>query len=216
MKGFLSFMFIVLLAFSACKKKTSDPKPNPASTTTGGSTTGSTPVIDINSTPQVSYSLDGVAVSYVGDYINYAGTFGAGGGGTNYTHLKYYLSLLGRIPERKDVITITRNIIVPTSSTTVNDAAFQTFFPLTSMPYVPTDTIDGINIEIKDANDVLWTTYFGADQTGSTFNIVQTKDEKQNYPYIKTYITFSCKVYNSSGAMKTITNGKYVGHFGIF
>lgn len=221
MKAITPLILIALLAFTACKKKTSDPEPDPApttTTTTGGTTTGSTPSIDINSAPQVSYTMDGTTFSYLGDGVSYIGSFG--NGGNAQTNGKIYVSFIGRIPDGKYMITITKGELVPAFGNTVSDSEFKAFFPLTSIPYSP-DATNGINIEIKDANDVLWTSYYGTDQTGSTFNIVQTRDEQQNnpytpnYPYTKTYITFSCKVYNASGAMKTITNGKYVGHFGI-
>lgn len=212
MKAISPLILIALLAFTACKKKTSDPEPDPApttTTTTGGTTTGSNPTIDVNSTPQVSYSLDGTAVSYVTDGTNYFGGSGSSGN-TNWT----YDSGIDN-GNSKTYFNITKGTIT-TAGGSPDDATFKTLFPVASAPY-SVNAVSGVEVSIWDSNDVQWSTSFGTgNQSGSTFNIVQTKDEQQGYLYVKTYITFSCKVYNAGGAMKTITNGKYVGHFGNF
>ncbi len=209
MKAIAPLILIALLAFTACKKKTSDPEPDPApttTTTTGGSTTSTIPTIDVNSTPQVSYSLDGTAVSYVTDGTNFFGGSGSSGN-TNWTYDS------GIDDGTNSYFNITKGTIT-TAGGSPDDATFKTLFPIASAPY-SVNAANGVEVSIWDSNHVQWSTSLG-NQTGSTFNIVQTKDEQQNYLYVKTYITFSCKVYNAGGAMKTITNGKYVGHFGNF
>jgi hypothetical protein len=210
MKAISSLVLIALLAFTACKKKTSDPEPDPApttTTTTTGGTTGSTPTIDVNSTPQVSYSLAGTAVSYVTDEVNYIAGSGSSGS-VSYT----YDSNINN-DGSKVYFNITKGTI-NTGGGSPDDDVFKTLFPVGTAPYT-VNAANGVEVSIWDANDVMWSTSLGS-QSGSTFNIVQTKDQPENYFYIKTYITFSCKVYNAAGAMKTITNGKYVGHFGNF
>ena len=210
MKAISSLVLIALLAFTACKKKTSDPEPTPApttTTTTTGGTTGSTPTIDVNSTPQVSYSLDGTAVSYVTDGDHYFGTSGSSGN-TNWT----YDSGIDN-GDTKTYFNITKGTL-STAGGSPDDDVFKAFYPVSAFPY-SVNAVSGVEVSIWDANDVMWSTSLGS-QTGSTFNIAQTVDAPENYYYIKTYITFSCKVYNAAGAMKTITNGKYVGHFGNF
>lgn len=213
MKGIFSLTLIALLAFAACKKKSSDPDPTPAgtTTTTGSttSTTGNTTTIDINSAPQVSYSLDGTAVAYVTDGTNYFGGSGSSGN-TNWT----YDSGIDN-GNSKTYFNITKGTIT-TAGGSPDDATFKTLFPVASAPY-SVNAANGVEISIWDSNDVMWSTSLGSgNQSGSSFNIVQTKDEQQGYLYVKTYITFSCKVYNAAGTAKTITNGKYVGHFGNF
>lgn len=211
MKAIAPLILVALLAFTACKKKTSDPEPDPApttTTTTGGSTTSTIPTIDVNSTPQVSYSLDGTAVSYVTDGTNFFGGSGSSGN-TNWTYDS------GIDDGTNSYFNITKGTIT-TAGGSPDDATFKMLFPVASAPY-SVNAANGVEVSIWDSNHVQWSTSMGTgNQTGSTFNIVQTKDEQQNYLYVKTYITFSCKVYNAGGAMKTITNGKYVGHFGNF
>lgn len=210
MKNIVSFAIIGLIAFAACKKKTSDPEPTPApstTTTTGGSTTGTPATIDVNSTPQVSYSLDGTAVSMVVDGNNYHSGSGSSGS-INWT----YDSDIDD-GDTKVYFNITKGTLT-TSGGSPDDATFKTLFPVASAPY-SVNAANGVEIAIWDSNNVMWSTSQGTgNQSGSTFNIVQTKDEQQGDLYVKTYITFSCKVYNAAGAMKTITNGKYVGYFG--
>lgn len=213
MKHLFSLILVAALAFTACKKKTSDPEPDntPTTTTTTGTTgtTGSTPVINISSTPQVSYSLDGTAVSYVTDEVHYFGGSGSSGN-TNWT----YDSGI----DDGDTITyfnITKGTIITTGGNPT-DSTFRAFYPIASVPY-SVNAVNGVEVDIWDSNNVKWSTSQGSgNQSGSVFNIVQTQDVQQGDLYVKTYITFSCKVYNPAGVMKTITNGKYVGHFGNF
>jgi hypothetical protein len=206
MKSFLSLTLIALLAFTACKKKAADPVPDPVPTTT---TTGSVPTVDVNSVTQASFTLDGTAVSYVTDGTHYFGGSGSSGN-TNWT----YDSGIDD-GDTKSYFNITKGTI-STIGGSPDDSIFKAFFPIAAIPY-SVNAANGVEVAIWDSNNVMWSTSLApGTQTGSTFNIVQKKEENQGYLYIKTYVTFSCKVYNAAGAVKTITNGKYVGYFGNF
>jgi hypothetical protein len=75
----------------------------------------------------------------------------------------------------------------------------------------------GVIFSIQTPLGVTYTSRYG-DQTGSSCTIVETKDEYiGNQLYIKTFITFNCKVYNANNIsdVKTITNGEFVNYFTV-
>ncbi len=91
--------------------------------------------------------------------------------------------------------------------------SFKNFFSTGSYSY-SAGAQNGISISYYDSNNALWSTDQGTgDQTGSTFTIT---DRKTNNAFDYTVIIraiFNCKVYNSSGQSKTLTEGVYVGDF---
>lgn len=206
MKHLIVIIALVFLMIVSCKKKTSTPDPDPTPTTTG-STTGNNPTVDVNSVSQASYTLDGNPVSYSVDNTHFSSS-----GSSGNTNRTYDAGI-----DNGDTITyinITKGTLF-TSGGSPTDSIFKLFYPIASIPY-SVNAANGIDLTIWQ-NHVRWSTSLGtANQSGSSFNIVQTKDDQQGYLYIKTYITFNCKVYNGAGGMKTITNGKFVGFFGNF
>jgi hypothetical protein len=82
-----------------------------------------------------------------------------------------------------------------------------------SQPYVgEMSGIDGVYVWYQDENLTIWQSDYGSgDQTGSTFNIVETivlpgasSSSRQNH--LISAAEFSCKVYDGNGNSKTITN----------
>ncbi len=203
MKKLFLMITVAALAVTACKKST--PTPVLISSNVTAQPTNTT--VDVNSTPQTSFTLDGVSHSYVVDNTHFFSGSSTSGNGSNNK------SFDADIDDGDSIVYI--NITKGTLHTYSTDSVFKAYFPVGSFPY-SVNALNGIEISVWD-NHVRWSTSMGSgNQTGSTFNIVQTKDDQQGYLYIDTYITFSCKVYNSAGAMKTITNGKFVGSFGNF
>lgn len=192
-----------------CKKK-DDTTPEAESTPT---TTGAPATVDVNSTPQATFTLDGVNKSYVMNNTTLfegSGSSGSGSGSTSYS---------ADIDDGNTIsyISISKGTLNYSTATSMypTDATFKAFFPVASIPY-SANAVNGIEISIYD-NGTYWTTSLGtANQTGSTFNIVQTKDnpDTNGFFYVKFKATFSCKVYDGSGNSKTITNGVFVGNFG--
>lgn len=86
------------------------------------------------------------------------------------------------------------------------------------------NTTDGTNLDqylmsitYNDANNVLWTTYNGA-QTGSNFQITDTipyvdYDMMGSELKLKFKASFNCKLYNTSGQSLTLENGRFIGEF---
>jgi len=66
----------------------------------------------------------------------------------------------------------------------------------------------GAKIFYYDNNSVEWSTDLGsANQTGSTFNITEHIANTDGYSQHISKATFNCKLYNSTGASMTLTNG---------
>lgn len=196
-----------IFAFGCKKKDNSTPQEETSSTTTTG---GTAVTVDVNSTSQASFTLDGVNKSYVANnstIFEGSGASSAGTGASSYD---------ADIDDGNSIayITITKGTL-SYSGSNPTDANFKAFFPVASIPY-SSNAVNGVSITIYD-NGTYWSTSQGtANQTGSTFNIVQVKDnpDLSGTYYLKFKATFSCKVYDGSGNSKTITNGVFVGNFG--
>lgn len=98
-------------------------------------------------------------------------------------------------------------------------AQFKAFFPVGSVSYAPLNfSGDGVRISWTDPTGELWETRNGTvDQFGSTFKIVSVEDLIDlggNY-FVKVKAEFKCKLYNSAGASKQLTNGEAVVAFGM-
>ncbi|MBI3519687.1 MAG: hypothetical protein HY062_10065 [Bacteroidetes bacterium] len=192
-----------------CKKKSNSTTPEETqSTTTGGTPSG--PSITSSTTPQATFNLDGVSKSYISNNNTIFGGSGSSGTGTGST------SYSSDIDDGNSVtyINISKGTLTYTASAPT-DIQYEAFYPISSIPY-SVNAANGVEISIF-INGVEWSTSKGtANQSGSTFNIT----EKVGYTdltstfYVKVKATFSCKVYDGSGASKTITNGVYIGDFG--
>lgn len=73
-----------------------------------------------------------------------------------------------------------------------------------------------VSLVYRDENGVQWNSY-GGSQTGSNFQITDTIRYKYYYgssdAKIKYKARFNCKLYNSTGQSKTLTNGLFIGEF---
>jgi hypothetical protein len=100
---------------------------------------------------------------------------------------------------------------------TAPSAQFADFFKTGSYPYSGpgVDPVNGIVISYFDNSNNEWRTDNApGTQTGSTFVITAVQDATiLGTAREKVTATFNCKVYNSSGQSKTITNGKTVTYF---
>lgn len=195
-------MCSAMAVFSGCSKDDDDNNNNPGPTPTP------TPVT-VNSEPQVAFKLDGTSLNYVTGGINpYSSYFGNS-------------SLMNTWPDSSETTygfgfenILTGNYVMEFHKGTFkhmipsDSADFTDFFPKQTIPY-SIDAEDGIMIRFYDGTGTLWSTDQGsANQTGSVFKIDDRKpflfaSEK----YIKVKFSFNCKVYDGSGASKTITNG---------
>jgi hypothetical protein len=204
----LSSILMVLTIVVSCKKKETA---TPAVTTTPV-TTNPAPVVDEYSL-KVSYTIDGVSSSYTKDIEGASSTGGSiNAGATSYGNYSTSLNDGNGLV----YLYVNKGMLSWTGSRFATDENFKAFFALGTYPYSK-DAKSGVEIGIP-INGVKWSTSLGtADQTGSTFSITGVKDaESINGYYIDVKISFSCKLYDGNGGVKTVTNGSCVGEFGNF
>jgi hypothetical protein len=198
----------------SCKKKDT---PAPA-TTQPVTTTKST-----KSPAQVSYMLDGVSKLYIcSDDTEINEDSGPGGsvnsvtGYSEFTCVdRLYDGMTGEVN-----IDISKGTLKYPYNVNPNppDSTFDAFYAIGNYPYT-IDAAEGIRILIKDLNNVTWSTSLGtADQTGSSFSITKSKgvtynDKKMDTKgyYEEVEFSFSCKLYDGNGNVKTLTNGLFSG-----
>ncbi len=103
-----------------------------------------------------------------------------------------------------DTITLVDSLGAYATSTTVPDADFTKIFTRDVIPY-KSGTTDGMSISFTDKDNIVWTSYAGA-QTTSTFSFNTTEKGllSSSVSYIKGTATFSCLLYNG-GNSKTLS-----------
>jgi hypothetical protein len=162
-------------------------------------------------------TIDGVnyyqAVTATNDYEAGRGLAGvddvAFGAGINYANPP--------LPAGKTEFGIDRAFMHNYQSAT--DAQFKAFFAVGDYPYsaLSNDLTDnGIKIFWTDTKGEVWDSRDKADQTGSTFKIISVTDftDIAGDYNVTVKVQFTCKLYNSTGASKTVTNGEAVVTFG--
>lgn len=98
-----------------------------------------------------------------------------------------------------------------------NNTEFKTFFNLGNYSYMnPPSVTDGASITWYDQNGTEWSTDNApADQTGSQFAVVLVEEASLTPVYtVAITFTFTCKLYDANGNVKTLTGGRYKGLFG--
>lgn len=205
-KKIFHYLLVISVVLSACKKETDDDNDDDDNNNT---------TVGINSTPQWSATIDGTEYLFTEDG-NISNGQSEGGEIDPQTGIATYgygsdfrefgsSTILGGIG--KDYV----NFLIDDGMT---NQEFSNFFNPGTYSY-GTIPEHGVQIYWSDASGTLWTSYFGtANQTGSTFSIVEKKEETLggNF-FVKVHATFSCKLYDDNGNSKTLTNGVCIGHF---
>jgi hypothetical protein len=104
--------------------------------------------------------------------------------------------------------------------TTATQAQFKAFFAPGDFAYsaLSNDLVDnGIRIYWTDTKGEVWDSRDKTDQSGATFKIISAQDftDIAGDYNVKVKVQFNCKLYNSAGASKTLTNGEAVVVFGM-
>lgn len=206
MKKILSTLLLGSLILVSCKKE--DPAPTPETPTP----TPTTPSVSASSAPQFTGSLDGTSLSYTsGCFVGYysGGNVASSPDPStfNYSFELYDSSFVSVIKISKGTLTVP-NGGYPDNST------FGSFFPIADSSYDPS-LLNGVEVSMMDGNGVEWSTKNGsADQSGSTFKILDRVEGTYNGDYqVKVKISLSCKLYDSLGNVKNLSNAIIVGAF---
>lgn len=191
----LLLLVILTAAFNSCKKE----DPEPLLILTDNPSTGIASV-----EYKFSGQVDGVDVLFSNASIGYNNTSGSMPGG--YWH-KYAVSLFDSgFNELIRLEKGTLNTIEPYPSNTVFDDYFglggQLLDPALLNGCVITVFLDGVE----------WSTSMGtADQSGAYVDIIGSSSGSEGTAHIRELkLNISCKLYNSIGEVKTLTNGELI------
>ena len=192
------------LLMPSCKKK-NEPAPAPAPTTPAPPTGGPT----ITSSFYFQAKIDGTWVTL--QEGGYVGSGAGSAGGTVSTGVQEEQGVV-----ISDILNSTGAsfFILKTFATWPTGPEVESMFSIKSYSYGKTpnatnvDGIDGVGITYTDANGVDWRSDEGVGtQTGSTFSITEHIVNTDGFSHKISKATFSCKLYDSSGNVKTLTNG---------
>lgn len=196
------------LLLAACKKD------DPAPVDPGNG--GGTPALSSTTVPFVQMTIDGNVITYAegatfGSFTDHYEDIATPPDSSN----KLYGFVMFRYPELDSTIFVanlgTFNYLgaaLPTNS------QFFSFFPLGPVTYGDVENNkDLVAITWFDPSGQEWSTFWGADQTGSSFNITERLEiPTTGTSSILVRATFTCKLYldGGSGQFKQVSNGSGV------
>jgi hypothetical protein len=207
MKIYSCLMLCAVLCVAACKKESNDADSSPNN--------GGTSAITIDSPWQYSIKVDGTAYAKTDNGSTIAGVFSDGGQTAvpPDSSISNYGSTLYNPGSMEVYFEVIRNGHHFLGGSCTN-SEFLSFFAPGNYSYTP-ENVNGITIHWYDGTGQQWGTELGtANQAGSLFTIVQVREETTFPDYdLKVLTHFNCKLYNSSGQSKVLTDGVYVSMF---
>lgn len=203
---FLLLTCATLLFLCSCKKDKEDPTPPAGGGGNNGTLTAST-------VPFVQMTIDGTSVSYTegatyGSFPdNYANIFNPPASSS-----KTYGYIMYEKPDINDVVFGVNFGRFNFQGNMPTDTQFFGFFPSGTVPYGDFENDNSrVAITWMDLSGQEWSTYWGDEQTGSSFNIVETLPlPSSGTSSILLRATFTCKLYrdgDENGEFKQVTNG---------
>jgi hypothetical protein len=200
-----TIFLVAIIVLGGCKKKNDDPAP-PAG---GGNDTGT---LTTSTVPFVQMTIDGASMSYTvgstyGSYTDYSANIAAppASSTAHYTYIMHPVS----DPDSPVFGVSLGTFQFQGGSPT--DAQFFGFFPTGQVDYGDTETYDDLAMITWWDGSQEWSTFWGDEQTGSSFNIVETLPlPSSGTSSILVRATFTCKLYrdgDENGEFKQVTNG---------
>lgn len=201
------FLSTVIL-FSGCKKD-DDPAPSGGGTTGPATLTASTaPTVQMTiEEGSISYGLSLTEGATLGSYTDHSEDIVTPPGSSS----KQYSFILYRKPDLDSTVFAASLGKFNFQGSSPTNAQFFGFFPTGLVTYGnPETNNDRVAITWWDASGQEWSTYWGTDQTGSSFNITERLElPSTGVSSILMRATFTCKLYldGGSGQFKQVTNG---------
>ena len=208
MKKLFAFLLMTgMITFTSCSKK-NDAAPASSSNNNSSGT------VTIDSSPRITGKLDGVAYSKVEDGTNVVSMVSREGSLAAYPDTSTGIYGCGFTNGDGSVsyFAIDRGTLKYVG--TVENTDFKAYYTPATYSY-NLNLATGIRVIYYDAAGEIWSTDQGSqNQSGSTFVITDRKEFSGLSGYdIKVKATFNCKLYNTTGQVKTFTEGVFVGFF---
>jgi hypothetical protein len=205
---------LLLVATVACKKDNSSTPSS--SSSSNNNNPPPPPAVTVNSTPQFTGTINDTNYSLVTGAVYSGGTSANKSlGGNNNTGA--YQSYTANTNTGWPFLGITKGNIALGSSNFADTAVFDSYFNAGTYSYTLNfNTTSGIQIQwLNSKGDVYSTNQGSGDQTGSSFTITAKRAVGLVYGTytVNVLINFNCKLYSTTGASITLTNGVYVGPF---
>lgn len=205
MKKIHFILLISCLIFASCKKE----EPTP---TTETETPDPTPApVTASSSPQFSGKIDGVDFNYTNAYYDsyLSETYVSSGEPSTFA---YGFTIVNANSGAN--LSIKKGRLTLPNGGFPSNSEFASFFTVGESGYDPF-LQNGVEVFMYDNLGVEWSTGNGsADQTGSTFKILESVIDESDIDYlVKAKLSVSCKLYDESGNVKTLTDGIIVGSF---
>ena len=204
MKKSIYFFLSLVVLFSACKDKED---PAPATTNNPGSGGGTV----ITSSLYFQATIDGQEVIFQNGINGYASAAGSSGESVTSGYGEgQSMSLLKPFATKNiaGVVIIKKFTDMPSLCSEIEG-----MFSIGAYPYGKhsgdvNDAVEGAVVYYIDGSGKAWSSDNGAGtQTGSTFQITEHVSNSDGFSQRITKATFSCKLYDEEGNVKTLTNG---------
>lgn len=201
----IATLLLMALSISSCKKDTS------TTTTTNNNNNNGAPAV--TSTYYFQAKIDGAWVTFQANDISWVSGYGtsSGGGTTNY-----YLIERADVSDFNDANSGGFGILKDNVVDIYDYPTRYSLFTIGSKSYgkektQTTNAVEGALVSYT-VNGVEWSSNLGtSDQTGSTFAITEFVNNTDGASKKIVAGTFSCKLYDGLGGVKTLTNGKFRG-----
>lgn len=203
-------LFAAIVLLSGCKKSDDDPIP-PGGGGTGGTLTAST-------VPTVQMTIDGTTISYTagatyGSYTDNSGDIAT----PPASSTAHYSFIMYEKPDPDDTVFGVNLGTFNYQGGSPTNTQFFGFFPTGPVAYGDTETYDDLVMITWWDGSQEWSTFWGDEQAGSSFNIVETLQlPSSGTSSILVRATFTCKLYRDSdenGEFKQVANGVGVFRF---
>lgn len=202
----LATMLAATSLFTSCKKDSNDDDDN--------NTTPPPTTVTINSEMQVSFKINGTAVSYLASAypINHykGGSIATFPDSSTFVFGSSFLN--SNFDEMFGIDKGTLHAMGNPAAT----ASFEGYFAIATHPYSANDNTDyqGVIVRIM-YNGTMYSSINGsANQSGSQFKIDDNQSSHVGYDYMKIKASFNCKLYDAGGSSITLTDGVVVTNFG--
>ena len=208
MKKQFAFIAAILLLVASCSQDDDNDNNNNNNTPAA---------LTIDSTYIFRASIDGQAVNYrLGNQFWMVASDGEIATPPTLSRKSYSSIVIDNLSGTNTLVSLEMGV-VSFLGTYAEDAEFLNLFQTGNYNFIADpQTTKGFVLRYYDSTGTEWATNLGsANQAGSSIKIEAVKNVtfSGDPASVKVLLRFNCKLYNSAGASKTLTNGEFIGLF---